>query len=87
MSPAAGFVFALCIVTSGVCTWLLHRAYRRTRARLLFWSALCFLLLTANNLLVFVDVIMLPQVDLSLLRFVMSLLATGVLIYGFVWDL
>lgn len=87
MSPAAGFVFALCIVTSGVCTWLWQRAYRRTRARVLFWSALCFLLLTANNLLVFVDVIMLPRVDLSLLRFVMSLLATGVLIYGFVWDL
>ncbi len=64
-----------------------QRAYRRTRARVLFWSALCFLLLTANNLLVFVDVIMLPRVDLSLLRFVMSLLATGVLIYGFVWDL
>ena len=77
----------MCTATSGLCTWLLLRAWRRSRAALLVWSALCFLLLTLNNLLVFVDVVLLPDIDLSLLRLTSSLLATAVLIYGFVWDL
>jgi hypothetical protein len=54
---------------------------------MLVWSALCFLLLTLNNLLVFVDIVMLPKIDLTIVRFTTSLLASGVLIYGFVWDL
>lgn len=87
MGPAEGIVYLLCTATSGLCSWLLLRAYLRSRAGLLVWSALCFLLLTANNLLVFLDIVMLPRIDLSLLRFMMSLVAACVLIYGFVWDL
>ncbi len=80
-------VFVLCTATSGLCACLLLRAYRRTHAQLLIWSALCFLLLTVSNLLVFLDLVMLPGVDLSLARLVCSLLATSVLVFGFVWDI
>lgn len=80
-------VYALCFLTSGLCTGLLLNAYRRNRQSLLFWSALCFGLLAVNNLLVFVDIVLLPDVDLLLLRMVTSLAAIGVLLYGFIWEL
>lgn len=51
------------------------------------WSALCFLLLAANNLVVIVDLIVLPNLDLRLLRIGFSLAAVSVLLFGFVWDL
>jgi len=86
MVPFQGTVFMLCTATSGLCAWLLLRAYWRTRASLLVWSAVCFLLLTVNNLLVFLDIVLLPDTDLAMARLLSSLLAAGVLIYGFVWD-
>lgn len=86
VGPYQGVVFILCTTTSALCAWLLLRAFYQSRAALLIWSALCFLLLTLNNLLVFVDVIMLPTIDLGILRLATSLLAAWVLIYGFVWD-
>lgn len=86
MGPFKGVVYALCAGTSGLCTWLLLRAYLRSRSALLVWSTLCFLLLTVNNLLVFTDIMILPAVDLSLPRFATSLAAACVLVLGFVWE-
>ena len=84
--PAA--VYILCFFTSSACAFLLARNYARTRARLLMWSALCFLLLAVNNMLVVVDLIVLPsEVSLRLARLGFSLAAVMVLLFGFVWDL
>ena len=83
--PAA--VYILCFLTSSACAFLLARNYRRTSARLLLWSALCFLLLAGNNLVVIVDLLVLPDVNLSILRLACSLAAVMVLLFGFVWDL
>ena len=83
--PAA--VYVLCFLTSSACAFLLARNYLRTGARLLLWSALCFLLLAGNNLVVFVDLLVLPQVNLGVLRLALSLAAVIVLLFGFVWDL
>jgi hypothetical protein len=80
-------VYLLCFLTSSACAYLLARSYARTRARLLLWSALCFLFLAANNLAVVVDLLVLPQFNFSLLRIVLSLAAVGVLLFGLVWDL
>ena len=80
-------VYTLCFLTSGACALLLARSYRRTGARLLLWSALCFLLLAANNLLVMVDLLLLPDMDFRLARYVLALSAVGVLLFGFIWDL
>jgi hypothetical protein len=79
-------VYSLCLVTSLVCAVLLVRAYRASRSRLLLWSAICFVLLAANNLLVVVDVLMLPDIDLTLARQGAALAAVLVLLYGFVWE-
>jgi hypothetical protein len=80
-------VYLLCFATSGACAILLGRAYRKTSARLLFWSCLCFGLLACNNLVVILDMLVIPTVDLRALRIGFALAAVAVLIIGFVWDL
>jgi len=81
-------VYLLCFLTSAACAWLLARSYWRTGARLLLWSALCFVFLAANNLVVIIDLVVLPDsIDLRLLRYIMLLGAVGVLLFGFIWDL
>jgi Family of unknown function (DUF5985) len=80
-------VYLLCFLTSAACALLLARSYRRTGARLLFWSGLCFLFLAANNLVVIFDLLILPDVDFRLARYVLALAALGVLLFGFIWDL
>jgi hypothetical protein len=80
-------VYLLCFATSSACALLLARSYRRTQARLLLWSALCFLFLALNNLVVMVDLLVLPDVDLQIFRLVLSLCAVATLLFGFIWDL
>jgi hypothetical protein len=82
----AALIYLLCLLTSAACAGLLARAYRRTRAPLLLWSALCFGLLALNNLFVVADMILFPDTDLTLLRQSSSLAAVGVLLYGFIWE-
>lgn len=80
-------VYVLCFLTSAACAALLGRGYRRSRARLLLWSALCFALLALNNLLVIVDLVILTELTFRLERLVVMLAAVGVLLFGFIWDL
>ncbi|HEX6640181.1 MAG TPA: DUF5985 family protein, partial [Thermoanaerobaculia bacterium] len=56
-------VYVLCAATSGLCAVLLLRGYRKSRARLLFWSGLCFTGLALNNLLLVIDVRVVPDLD------------------------
>lgn len=79
-------VYLLCFLTSSACAWLLARAFLRSRARLLLWSALCFTLLAANNLVVVIDLLVLPEVSFSLLRILIALAAVAVLLFGLAWD-
>ena len=53
---------------------------------LLFWSSLCFVGLTLDNLFLFADRILLPAVDLSVYRQPTALVAVGVLLYGMIWK-
>ncbi len=76
----------LCVIASLLCAWLLARAYLRARTKLLVWSALCFALLAVNNLVLAVDIMLLPTVDLSILQLLTSLAAVMVLLYAFVWE-
>jgi hypothetical protein len=80
-------VYLLCLAASAVCTFLLFRAWRASGSRLLFLSALCFVGLTLNNALLFIDVVLLPvEVDLRPFRLLSSIGAVGVLLYGFIWE-
>lgn len=82
----ADVVYVLCALTSLACAVLLWRAWRRTRARLLFWSALCFVGLGLNNVLLVVDTRVFPETDLALVRLIPALLGAAALVYGLVWD-
>ena len=81
-------VYLLCFLTSSACAWLLARSYWRTGTRLLLWSALCFVFLGLNNLVVVIDLVLLPEaVTLQTHRLLLSLAAVVVLLFGFIWDL
>jgi hypothetical protein len=55
-------VYVLCFLTSSACALLLGRSYRRTGARLLLWSSLCFFFLAANNLMLIFDLLVIPDI-------------------------
>jgi hypothetical protein len=82
----AATIYGLCALTALVCTVLLLQAYRRGGYRLLLWSGLCFAGLTLNNLLLVLDKLVFTDIDLSLWRSSISLLAMGVLLYGMIWS-
>lgn len=83
----AAAVYGLCAITCILCAALLARGYARSKARLLLWSTLCFVALTANNVLLVIDrVVFLEQVDLYRPRLVTAVIALGVLVYGLTWD-
>ena len=82
----AMLVYILCAVTSGGCAFLLLRHYRGSRVTLLFWSGICFLCLALSNVLLFVDLVLLPNVDLSYLRNSVTLLGLALLLYGIIFK-
>lgn len=82
----ATIVYGLCALTSTACALLLLRGFRASGARLLLWSGLCFVGLAVNNVILFVDMRVVPEMDLSLWRTVPALLGVALLLYGLVWD-
>jgi hypothetical protein len=78
------FVYILCALTSIACALLLFRRYRLTGGLLLFWSTWCFVCFALTNILLFVDLVILPDVDLSLVRALLSFVGTTMLLYGLV---
>ena len=79
-------VYLLCFLTSSACAFLLGRAWLRTRARILLWSALCFFFLACNNFVVIFDMVVYPDIDFRIWRHLFAFSAVSVLLYGFVWD-
>ena len=79
-------VYTLCFLASLTCLVLLVRSYMRNKTKLLLWSALCFVGLSINNLLIIVDLVVLPTIDLSVVRLLTTLAAVGVLLFGFIWE-
>jgi len=65
---------------------MLLRSYVTRRVRLLLWSGLCFVGLMIENVLLYTDVVLVPDIDLSLWRKVPGLLALGILLFGLIWD-
>ncbi|MFP2962229.1 DUF5985 family protein [Myxococcus sp. 1LA] len=80
-------VYILCALTSVACAVLLLRAYKRTGMRLLLWSGLCFVGMVVSNVLLFVDLVLLPtSIDLFMPRLIATLSSASVLLYGLIWD-
>lgn len=79
-------VFLLCAATSLAAAVLLLRGFMRTRARLLLWSGLCFVGFFLNNALLILDVRVVPQHDLSIVRSLPLVFGLAALLWGLVWD-
>ncbi len=79
-------LYLLAALTSAACMVLLLRAYDASGLKLLLWSGLCFVCLTANNSLLFLDLVVFPDADLRLYRLASSLAGVLFLLYGFIWE-
>ena len=79
-------VYTLCALTSFLCAVLLVQSWHKTRARILLWSSLCFVGLAANNLLLLVDLVFVPDVDLARARALAATGALGLLVIGLIWE-
>jgi len=79
-------VYVLAILTSLACGLLLLRGYARGKKNLLLWSGLCFLVLAVSNVLVFLDLVIVPTVDLYRWRLIATGVAMALLLYGLIWE-
>lgn len=79
-------VYILCALTSAICALLLFRGHQRTKTQLLLWSAICFLGFALNNAILFVDVVVVPTHDLSVIRLLPAVIGVGALLYGLVKE-
>lgn len=82
----AALIYLLCAVVSTLCAALLIRNYFRARLRLALLASLCFAGLALNNVLLFVDLVVVPDVDLSLLRGGVAVAAMLLLVLGLVLE-
>jgi len=84
----ASVVYILCALTSAACAIMLLRGYFRSRARFLLWSALCFIALFINNLLLMIDKLYIPErvAFPQALRGSVALIGLLLLIYGLIFD-
>lgn len=79
-------VYILCLVTSIFCAALLLRGYRATRTRLLFWASLCFGFLAINNVILYFDLVVLPQIQLFWYRNAAAVIGMALLLFGLIWE-
>lgn len=79
-------IYLLSAATSLVAAGLLWRQYRVTRSKLLLWSCVGFCGLAANNVLVYIDLVVFRSLDLALVRSIVGAFAMAVLLYGLVWE-
>ena len=79
-------VYLLCLITSLACAGLLTRAWRRSRSKLLLWTALSFGFLALNNLFLVADMIVFSGLALRWQRHLSGLVAISILLYGFIWE-
>ena len=85
MTIAEG-IYLLCAATSLVVAAMLLRQYLKVRTRLVLWSFICFTGLAANNVLVYIDLVLYTGVDLSVYRTAAGAAGMVMMVYGLVWE-
>ena len=78
--------YAIGVVTSILCAFLLIRSYLAQRTALLLWCSLCFVGLAVNNVILFADLFIVPDVDLELWRNVTALVSLCLMLIGLIWE-
>ena len=79
-------IYLLSAATSLLAAFLLMRQYRASRTPLLLWSTIAFLGLAVNNVLVYTDLVLMPQTDLALYRAFFGAAAMMALLYGLIRE-
>jgi hypothetical protein len=82
----ASVVYILSALISLACTVLLLRSYASERSSLLLWAGICFAGLTLNNILLFIDKVVITDTDLALWRTLPALAGTLALVFGLLWE-
>jgi hypothetical protein len=82
----AALIYLLCALTALCCFFLLFRSWLANRVALLFWSSLCFAGLSINNILLVIDKLVVPDIDLGLFRLVAALVSVLLLLFGLIWE-
>jgi uncharacterized membrane protein len=80
-------VYVLCAATALLCAGLLLGNYRRTGVRLLLWCGMFFVAMTLENVLLFADVVIVPEIDLIWWRRGIALVGVAVLVYGLINEI
>lgn len=79
-------IYLLCAFTCLGAAVLLWRGYRRSRQRLLYWSALCFAIMAVSNGLLILDLVLLLDFYLLPWRSGVTQIALLVLLYGLIFE-
>jgi Family of unknown function (DUF5985) len=82
----ASLAYALGVCTSVACALLLIRSYLSQRTPLLLWCSLCFVGLALNNVILFCDLFIVPDIDLDLWRSLTALVALVLMLVGLIWE-
>lgn len=82
----AELIYLLCALVSTFCAALLIRNYFRVRQRLALLASLCFVGLALNNVLLFIDLVVVPGLDLGLARGSIAVAAMLFLVLGLVLE-
>lgn len=81
-----GLVYILCTGTSLFSAVLLLRGAFFRRGGLLFWSGLCFLAMAVSNVLLYLNFVVYPEIDLIIAA--RSVTAVGIVLLniGLIWH-
>ncbi|HVY25747.1 MAG TPA: DUF5985 family protein [Polyangiaceae bacterium] len=82
----AAIAYGLGVCTSIFCAFLLIRSYLATRTPLLLWCSFCFVWLALNNVILFVDIFVVPDVNLEIWRNATALIALVLMLVGLIWE-
>lgn len=82
----AEITYLLCAATALWAAVLLLLRYRATPTRLLFWSAVAFCGLAIQNVLVAVDLLIVPHIDLLPIRAGVAAVAMLVFVGGIISE-
>ncbi len=78
--------YAIGVLTSVFCAFLLIRSYRARRTPLLLWCSLCFVGLALNNVLLFTDLFVVPEINLEVWRNATALISLVLMLIGLIWE-
>lgn len=83
----AAAVYLLCALTSILCAVMLLKAFRKSKARLLFWTCIGFAGIAINNILLVVDMIVFPEITTILdWRTLPAVICMTIMIYGLIIE-